>query len=894
MGITALTYQSVFSSADLADDIGEVSNRINEAFINVVTTDTVTATSSITTAMLTVEGELETEGLLVTDYADLEPGVALSLYNLGDRDAANYERLRTYASGNVFYMHPEKSGTGGTRDFVLAGPLGSSFGNIKLTSIGQVLINHGTNYASPNITIGQGYTNIGDPLRPTESKALACGLAGYRWGSVGTVDVDATGTIKSGVGGDIELYNLDTDASNYERGYLRWTSGYLTVGVESAGAGTASGAKYGGGNVADTYLFVGNDFARMVIDDVPVFHSTSTYSYHKVNVFPYVDDSLTMGVYNNNWKTVFARQLRSNDALTLTSNSTIELQDDTNLTGDLDVTGSIYQGNWETDTAGSSWYLDYASNNLIRFNSTGVMTLKGDASYSIGASTNTPDTNWVRDDAGVWATRNGLDPQTLRIYNKFIDASNYSRLSISHNGTDNLILSESLGTGSQDRIRLGGYLSGGSAYRGLLLDTTNGSIEWIYNNAVRFRVDSNTTSVRTALLSPLATGLTSNGSAVKRWSDVYSVDGDFSGTVYTGDIESSSALDLKTNGSNSITLDSRQTVIESSQAPCAKWWRTDSVNEAGYLYSDVGGVGILTEPSFTSSVTGFYLAASSVGMYAGGGKFATGNSSGQLLVEDGTSAAPSLSFRTQTANMGLFKVATSAIGMSCGAYAHYFTRFQYRIGSDMAFEWNSNSTLSSGTWDIKLCRRSAGKLDLIGSSQASMSAYYAYTDASNYNRLTFDASVAGRHQVYAESAGTHATSSDIVRYAGGDPTNTFVEVKNTAISFKVGGNSLMFAVSTGMRIDRVQFPSTDNSLDSGLSTNNWRKMWAREIRSNDSLTLTAATTVETGDTNVTGELDVTGDVVMAANVDFTGLPTSDPLVAGRLWNNSGVATISAG
>lgn len=40
--------------------------------------------------------------------------------------------------------------------------------------------------------------------------------------------------------------------------------------------------------------------------------------------------------------------------------------------------------------------------------------------------------------------------------------------------------------------------------------------------------------------------------------------------------------------------------------------------------------------------------------------------------------------------------------------------------------------------------------------------------------------------------------------------------------------------------------------------------------------------------------DFSGDVVMAANVDFTGLPTSDPLVAGRLWNDSGTMKISAG
>lgn len=34
--------------------------------------------------------------------------------------------------------------------------------------------------------------------------------------------------------------------------------------------------------------------------------------------------------------------------------------------------------------------------------------------------------------------------------------------------------------------------------------------------------------------------------------------------------------------------------------------------------------------------------------------------------------------------------------------------------------------------------------------------------------------------------------------------------------------------------------------------------------------------------------------VSGANVIITGLPTSDPSVAGALWSNSGVVTVSAG
>ena len=50
-------------------------------------------------------------------------------------------------------------------------------------------------------------------------------------------------------------------------------------------------------------------------------------------------------------------------------------------------------------------------------------------------------------------------------------------------------------------------------------------------------------------------------------------------------------------------------------------------------------------------------------------------------------------------------------------------------------------------------------------------------------------------------------------------------------------------------------------------------------------TLGAATSV----TSVaTGTLTATGAVILS------GLPTADPLVAGQLWSNSGVLTVSAG
>jgi len=50
-----------------------------------------------------------------------------------------------------------------------------------------------------------------------------------------------------------------------------------------------------------------------------------------------------------------------------------------------------------------------------------------------------------------------------------------------------------------------------------------------------------------------------------------------------------------------------------------------------------------------------------------------------------------------------------------------------------------------------------------------------------------------------------------------------------------------------------------------------------------------------GDTNNLGDTTVDVDVLgLITKSFFTSLPTADPLVAGELWSNSGVVTISNG
>jgi len=46
-----------------------------------------------------------------------------------------------------------------------------------------------------------------------------------------------SGWLKMAVGSGHYLYNLDTDASNYERGFVRWNANVLEIGTEAGGTG---------------------------------------------------------------------------------------------------------------------------------------------------------------------------------------------------------------------------------------------------------------------------------------------------------------------------------------------------------------------------------------------------------------------------------------------------------------------------------------------------------------------------------------------------------------------------------------------------------------------------------------------------------------------------------
>jgi hypothetical protein len=126
--------------------------------------------------------------------------------------------------------------------------------------------------------------------------------------------------------------------------------------------------------------------------------------------------------------------------------------------------------------------------------------------------------------------------------------------------------------------------------------------------------------------------------------------------------------------------------------------------------------------------------------------------------------------------------------------------------------------------------------------------------------------------------------------------------------------SALYAVQAGLgpsgRFDTSQGLGVD--IESSSSSFPGQRIFMTAQADNEGLQITAynpptgsgkALTVYGGTSGSTlgASISPAGDGYFAGNlavvgseVDFTGLPTSDPHVAGRLWSNSGILTVSAG
>ena len=206
-------------------------------------------------------------------------------------------------------------------------------------------------------------------------------------------------------------------------------------------------------------------------------------------------------------------------------------------------------------------------------------------------------------------------------------------------------------------------------------------------------------------------------------------------------------------------------------------------------------------------------------------------------------------------------------------------------------------------------------------------------DASNYGYLSIEPD-SDNYKFKVNSLGTTAGGGFVFETsqlsAGGNEGFKFDVDYNGTISWYFGGNSrgymdktvlqanVQVATNTNFVINRTWNNAatvfqgfdaniTDTASDANSNLLNLKVSGVQKFRVKKDGTCTATAFVGSGagltnlpavdtgeDYTWTGDNEFDGDVIMAANVDFTGLPTSDPSVSGRLYNDSGTVKISSG
>ena len=135
---------------------------------------------------------------------------------------------------------------------------------------------------------------------------------------------------------------------------------------------------------------------------------------------------------------------------------------------------------------------------------------------------------------------------------------------------------------------------------------------------------------------------------------------------------------------------------------------------------------------------------------------------------------------------------------------------------------------------------------------------------------------------------------------------------NTSTRFYHSDGTYMQANGYGLRFERSENfirPNSTNNKILNIGTANYKFQIsnynanshifsdgsAERMRINSTGNVGIGTASPTQKLHIVGNTFIDGGLkINAANIDFTGLGTTDPAVAGRLWNNEGTLKISSG
>lgn len=147
-----------------------------------------------------------------------------------------------------------------------------------------------------------------------------------------------------------------------------------------------------------------------------------------------------------------------------------------------------------------------------------------------------------------------------------------------------------------------------------------------------------------------------------------------------------------------------------------------------------------------------------------------------IRVSDGTAAAPSMAFGSQT-NTGFYWVGTNNIGVAAnGTFKYDFDTVSLSLASDMAFSWGNSANSPSATKDLFLYRDAANTLAQRNGTNAQIFRVYGNVISVKYTSVSHDGT----------NGSIGANSGNTVFTAGGNitlsPGNTLVFVNGALLA----------------------------------------------------------------------------------------------------------------
>jgi len=247
-----------------------------------------------------------------------------------------------------------------------------------------------------------------------------------------------SGWLKMAVGSGHYLYNLDTDASNYERLSIGWASNTLKINAEAAGTGTLRNL---GLQTAGGYVGIGT--------------ASPTHGLHVSNG----GDLSTMLVYNPDpgvYTQLAVRSARATGGGGTIDAPFVVMDIDGNIVSYIRQDGGVYS-KWLGSADNATVAIGQENNvyGLALVNNGRIEWSGGPAWYKA------KDLVLLREAANTLGQRNGLNAQTFRLYNTYTDASNYERGFLRWASNVLEIGAEAAGTGTARATAiysLGGYL----------------------------------------------------------------------------------------------------------------------------------------------------------------------------------------------------------------------------------------------------------------------------------------------------------------------------------------------------------------------------------------------------------------------------------------------------